>query len=329
LKDKSRLKIDVGNAALAMIKNATSTQNECSLYARVSMMYFLQLLVNKFGAAEEKIGGRSLVEIMVDLIHSCDSNPNELEVERYYQTLSYFTAAALACRDKSDQTLISLMVQGIKDPKAGRKVARSFRILLGPSKVMCKENFCLLRPIRQGRLFQFAVEEIIKLWRAYSFELQGDPNAKDIKTNCLIALTGCLAYMDTKVYLSHVNEVFPLILEGTNVQNDDFTKLACITIIRTLVPVCPGVIESHLDSVINRMTNRTHNTYYSPSDANVASRAAALEVLALLPRHIDKVAMLKRKNKVISELDTALADVSMEVRIQAQKCKMWYFNLVE
>lgn len=312
-----------------MIKNATSIKNECSPFARVSMLHFLQLLVNKFGASEEKFGDRSLVQVIVDLIESCDTNSNEVEVERYYQALSYFTAASLACCDKSSELLIGLMVKGLKHPKLGRKVARSFRILLAPSRIMSKENFCILRPLRHGRLFQFGIEEIKNLWREFSFTRGEDSNAINIKTNCLIALAGGLAYMDEKVYLGNINEILPLILEGTNIQNDDFSKLSCISIIRSVVPACPDIVEIHLDSVINRMTDRTHNTYYSPSDANAACRVAALDVLSLLPRYVGSTAMLKRKSKIMSELDTALNDVSMEVRLKAQKCKMEYFNLDE
>lgn len=326
-KDKSRLQIDIGSVAAAMITNSTSTRTDCSLYACVSMLHLLQLLVNKFGASEETSGDRSVLQVMEDLVEGAVASSNGLEVERIYQALSYFTAAALARCHKSSEHLIGLMVEGLKHPQVGRKVARSFRVLLAPSKLMNKENFCILRPLRHGRLFQFGIEEIKKLWREFSFAQQADPNATDIKTNCLIALAGALAYMDAKVYLDNADEILPLILEGTNIQNDDFTKLACINIIRTLVPARPDVIKTHLDSVINRMTDRTHNTYYSPSDANAACRVAALDVLGLLPKHIDSTAMLQRKSKIMSELNTALNDVSMEVRQKAQKCKMGYFNL--
>ena len=325
--DKSRLKIDVGKVALAMIMNATSTKIECSQYARISMLHFMQLLLNKFAAAKEKVGDRTLVKVMVDLIHGCEDNSNEVEVERYYQALAYFTAAALARSDPSCEVLIRLMVDGLKLPGVGRKVAQSFRILLAPSKILSEANFCAIRPLRQGRLFSLGVESIKDLWRNFSFAQHENPMATDIKTNCLIALASSLAYMDTKVYLIHVSTVLPLLLEGTNVQNDDFTKLSCIKIIQKLVPLCPGVVKVHLDSVINRMTDRTHNTYYSPSDASAACRVAAVDVLALLPKYVDNADLLKRKTKIMAELDTALNDVSMEVRLRAQKCKMAYFNL--
>lgn len=310
-----------------MIKNATNTKVKGSQFARASMLHLMQLLVNKFNASAEKVGDQTLAQVMIDLIQDCGSNSNELEVERYYQALAYFTAAALARSDPSSESLIRLMVEGLKRPGVGRKVAQSFRILLAPSRIMSEANFCIIRPLRQGRLFSLGVEEIKKLWNDYSFSQQEDPMANDIKTNCLIALASSLAYMDTKVYIANVNVVLPLILEGTNVQNDDFTKLSCIQTIRKLVPLCPEVIKVHLDSVINRMTDRTHNTYYSPSDANAACRVSAVDVLYQLPKYVDNSELLKRKSRIMTELDNALSDVSIDVRIKAQKCKMAYFNL--
>jgi DNA repair/transcription protein MET18/MMS19 len=326
-KDKTRLKFDIGEVALAMIHNATNSTIECSQYSRLSMLHFLQLLVNKFGAAAEKVGDRTVAQVMVELIKGCEANSNETEVERCYQALAYFSAASVARSDPSCEDLIRLMVDGLKHPVVGRKVAQSFRILIGPSSIMSEANFCAIRPLRQGRLFSLAVENIKSLWREYSFEQQGHALANEIKTNCLIALAGSLAYMDRAVYLIHVSTVLPLLLEGTNVQNDEFTKLSCIEIIRKLVPLCPDVVRVHLDSVINRMTDRTHNTYYSPSDASAACRVAAIDVLARLPRYVDNADLIKRKTKIMAELDIALNDVSMDVRIRAQKCKMAYFNL--
>jgi DNA repair/transcription protein MET18/MMS19 len=327
LKEKSRLQIDVGKVALKMIKNAIGTKIECSQFARTSMLHFMQLLVNKFGAAVEIVEDRTLVQVMVNLIQECNANADELEVDRCYQALAYFAAAALARSDPTSEILLRLMVEGLKHPMVGRKVAQSFRILLASSNIINEANFCIIRPLRQGRLLGLGVEEIKKLWGEYSFAQQDDPKANDIKTNCLIALASSLAYMDAKVYANHAKMVLPLVLEGTNVQNDDFTKLACIETIRKVIPLSPDTVRVHLDSVVNRMTDRTHNTYYSPSDANAACRVAAVEVLALLPKYVDNSELLKCKSKIMTELDTAINDVDVEVRMKAQKCKMAYFNL--
>lgn len=75
------------------------------------------------------------------------------------------------------------------------------------------------------------------------------------------------------------------------------------------------------------MVSRTRNTYYSPSDANVECRAAAIDVLALLVEHVGKTQVLKRKARVLSELDVAVDDCSVVVRERAVRCRLAWFNL--
>jgi DNA repair/transcription protein MET18/MMS19 len=322
--DKDRLKIHVGNAAISMIKNAISTKNnDCSAYSRVSMLHFLQLLINKFGAAKEKLENedRPLPKVMVELAANCTTKTEELEVERIYQTLAYFAGACLAAGDRSDKLLIDQMVIGMLDPRVGRKVAQSFRILLAPSPIMNEANFCVIRKLHKQRLYGLTVDNLISQWR--------NNRNKEQKENYLIALAGIFAYMDSKILEDQAAETFPLILEGTNTQNDDFTMFTYINLIKTLVVTCPSAVSDHIDSVINRMTDRTHNTYDSPSDASVKCRAAALDVLALLVGFVERRKLLPRKAKVMVELDIALDDCSRTVRSAAERTKMHWFNLVE
>lgn len=307
-----------------MIKNATSVaNNECSPNARVSMLHFLQLLINKFGATKEKSNSEdcTVLQFMTQLAESCSTKTDDLELERIYQTLAYFTAASLAAMDRSDKTLIEHMILGIKHSRVGRKVAQSFRILLAPSQVMNEQNFCVLRKIRKQRLYQFTVDTIIGMWR--------ESKEEDAKGNCLIALAGIFAHMENNILEENAATIFPIILEGTNVQNDDFTKLTYIQLIRSLIPTSSSVVLSHLDSVINRMTHQTHNTDKSPSNASVNCRATALDVLALLVMHVEKRDLLKRKAKIMVELDIASNDRSRIVRQSAERCKMRWFNLLE
>jgi len=162
--------------------------------------------------------------------------------------MAYYAAAALARCDPSDRVVIQQMMAGLEHKTLGRKVAQSFRILLAPSEVLQKANFHILRPLRNGRLHTYVVGPLIAKWQEST-----DP---DVKVNCLIALVGALSYMETSVYLDNISAIFPLLLESTN-QNDAWTKLSCIYIIRGLIPACPELITSHLDSIINRMTDRT------------------------------------------------------------------------
>jgi DNA repair/transcription protein MET18/MMS19 len=303
-----------------MISNAVSVDNkDCSPLARASMLYSLQLLVNKFGAATEP-----LLQIVTQLVESVSSKSSVEEVDHIYQTLSYFAAASLAGLEKSTKSLIKLMLDSITNPTHGRKVAQSFRILLAPSEILTKENFCVIRPLRKGRLWTLTVSDIITMFRSKA-------DNQTIKENCLIALASVLGYMELALLQEHVDQIFPLLLEATNVKDDDETKAACIKIILDLIPVpsCQPVVESHLDSIIARMTDRTHNTYDSPSDVRIPVRALALDVLGALAKHINPALLKSRKNKLMTELDFALDDCSREVRNRAGMCKMAWFNLAD
>lgn len=242
------------------------------------------------------------------------------KLQRRYQLMAYYAVAALGACDPSDRVIIQQMARGLEHNVLGLMIARSFKMLLGGSDVLEKSNFALLRPLRQGRLYAYTVDTLMDGWR--------QAPSPDVKQNYLVAFIGVLFNMEPSVYLDNAEDVFPLLLESTNVQNDEFTKLACVTIIRKLIPACPELIVSHLDSIISRMTDRTRNTYYSPSDANVQCRAAAIDVLTLLTQYVDKAQLIKRKVRVMGELDIALDDPSNLVRERAQKCKLAWFKQV-
>lgn len=304
------------------MQNVVSMNNPCSKLARLSMLWFFQLLVNKFGAAKEVLTNepRSLLGIMLDFVNSSTSKTEEQAI-RIFQLLAYFTAATLASFDPTMKPLVQSMINGVSNDKYGRKVAQSFRILLGPSEILNKENFCTIRSLRNSRLFAMSVEPLVSLWASSV--------TSDIKENCLIALAGILYYVDLQFLVENeeTTSILPLILEGTNVQNDEWAKAAFIKTIRDLIPLIPLRIEEHLDSVINRMTDRTHNTLDSPSDGSVRCRGFALEVLAALTKHVNETALLKRKFSLMSELDIAVDDPSRDVRARAVETKMAWFNV--
>lgn len=292
------LQFKVGDIGQAMMNNTLYSSDDNTPFARVTSLQFLQLLVNKFGAASEKAEGESttLFEDLKKIVTTCATSSNDSESAKIYQALSYFTAAALARCDKTDKELTALMIEGIKHQNLGRKVAQAFRLLLAPSDTLTKENFCLVRPLRHGRLYNHVVEDLISTWRSNDNEA--------VRTNALVALAGTLEHMEPAVYLDHAKTLLPLLLEGTHVQDDDgmdSTKLSCILAISRIVPSNSSAIISHLDSVIMRMTDRTRNTYFSPSDSTPKTRAAAIDVLSKIVSKIDHKELLNRKPRVLLE----------------------------
>jgi DNA repair/transcription protein MET18/MMS19 len=306
-----------------MIKGSISRSEvfSQSKLAKVSMLSQLQLLVNKFGAATQKPTGseHSVLQIMLDLVDgqaNGSTNYSGEEVESFYRTLAYFSAASLAAYSADSATqLITRMLSGVTLETHGRKIAQSFRLLLAPSPTLNKSHFCTIRPLRKGLLFSLAGKILIETWRSTS----SPPN----KTNCLIALAGIIVYMDPSTLVENIELLFPALLEGTNIPSDEQAKATYISTIHVLIPLAPKTIISHLDSVINRMTLRTRY----PKENSPKCRLMALEVLRALVAHVDKGKLIERKFLLIKEVDVALGDTSREVRAKAAACKIAWFNL--
>ncbi|KAH6670613.1 Dos2-interacting transcription regulator of RNA-Pol-II-domain-containing protein [Halenospora varia] len=297
--------INVTELASTMVRNAVSTDLKCTKFQRLSMISCVQLLINKYGAnGNPKSLTGPVADEVINLVYDI-SKKSEQEADNIYWLLAYFTSASLTAWLSCSDSLVERMVSALTSLQHGRKVAQSFRILLVNSDLITQQNGCTLRLMRNQVLYEQSMKRLLSLWRV--------SKDKTVKENALIAIAGVLAYMPEAILQENADHFFPAVLSGTDIQNEEWSKSAFITIIRTLVPICPKTIESHLDSVINRMTDRTHNTYDSPSDSSIKCRVLALEVLRLLAEHVKPALLVNRKFKVVGEIDVALDDCSREV----------------
>ena len=315
------MRIPAGDVATAMIQNSLHMPKDTSRECLQSTHEMLQLLVNKFGATKEILeDGTKLFELMKRLVEDSTS-ASAGQAVKVYQTLAYFTGASLSAFDHTLEPLIGLMIEGIKNPIVGRKVAQSFRILLAPSPVLTKENFCSVRLLRNSKCFAVAANPLIALWQAAS--------DKTLKEKYLIAISGILVFM-TPTQLDEgieASRLLPIILEGVTVQDEQFTKTAFMKTLFQLAPRHPKVIEEHLDSVLGRVLDRLRNTYHNPSDSSAECRVLAVEVLILLVKTVKPALLTQRANKINSELDATKDDAAWEVRKKAGDCAMELFNL--
>lgn len=306
-----------------MIRNAVSAESTGSRFGRLCMLWFLQLLVSKYRAAGEPLPAsfeasmQQPLQVMTAEVAACATKSDQ-EIKNTYQTLAYFTAASIACFDRGVEMLVGMMLSALSDPKYGRKVGQSFRILLAKSEIMDKANFCKIRALR----FQKAVSLIvIPLQGAYASPM----TSRVEKDNIVIALAGVLAHMEPSMVADAFG--FSSIMLSGCISSDEFTKETFIHLLHSLIPFCPKDAESHIDTVIRLMTDRTHNTYDSPSDASVRCRAKALDVLMILTEHLPVAVLLQRRAKLLPELDLALDDCSRVVRVKAQQAKMKWLRL--
>ncbi|KAK0119949.1 hypothetical protein ONS95_011373 [Cadophora gregata] len=320
-KSKDELRIPAGNVAAAMIRNSLNMPKDTSRTCLQSTHEMLQLLVNKFGATKENLeDGTKLFDLMKSLVEDSVS-AKAGQGSKVYQTLAYFTAASLSAFDPTLELLVGLMIDGIQNPTYGRKVAQSFRILLAPSPVLTKENFCSVRLLRNSKCFALTANPLIALWQAAT--------DKSLKENYLIAISGILVYM-TPTQLDvgiEASRLLPIVLEGVTVQDEQFAKTAYMKTLFQLAPRHPKVIEEHLDSVLGRVLDRLRNTYHNPSDSSVECRVIAVDVLILMVKTVKPALLTQRANKIKSELDAAKDDAAWEVRKKAGECAMELFNL--
>lgn len=307
-----------------MITNATSIRNGASLGAHMSFLYILQILVNKFGATKVKMeNGSTLVDAMRQAVVDAPMQTKEKAL-KVYQTLAYMTSAALLAFDPASTELVRMMLDGLSLPSRSKKVAQTFRVLLSPSEIINEKNFSIIRPLAKARLYSLAVPVLLENYARVQHP--------DQKQSHLIALAAILSYLPLSIIQPDAARLLPLIIAGTDVENagdDDQTKIECIDTLIKLIPEVPAVIEEHIDSIINRMTDRAHNTMAEPSDASINCRGKALLCLAALATYISPTVILKRKPRVIHELDVAVNDVSRSVRSAAERTKLVWFNVTE
>lgn len=307
-----------------MVCNAISNSSGASIGARMSFIYTLQLLINKFGVLKLPTdSGCGLVEILHKHVQDA-ATYGDADAFRVYQTLAYVASAALLAFDPAHSTLIEMMIQNLQISSRSTKIAQSFRILLAPSEVVAEKNACFIRPLAKGRLYALVVPHLIT-------EYPKEENA-GFRESYLIALAGILSYMPLQLIKADAARLLPLLLAGTDVNNagdDDQTKMDCIAVLNNLIPEVPKVVEEHVDSIINRMVERTHNTMAEPSDASPACRKMALECIRLLATHLPPVVAMKRKPRIMRELEIASNDVSRTVRSAADRARIFWFQATD
>lgn len=297
---------------------------DCSPLASQSMLWYIQLLVNKFDVAgngdEEEapfgILGRYLAEARS--VTAAVAMPADRR-ERVLQVLAHFTAAALAALDlKTVQECFRLLTECLEDPAPfGLMAARLFRIMLAPSEILTRENFCKIRSMAPGWVLKNIVSSLRTHWK----------EAKDpvIKANYLIALAGLLKYMNTKDYIADQGEeLLPAILEGTNIQNDAPSKLFYLEAIDKFIEHNREAVEQHLHTVIRGLRSRLLNTLDDPSDSPVKCRMAAVNVLRTLTTTYGKSRLMRFRGAIESEIIMACEDCSPGVRKKGQETSTFW-----
>lgn len=298
----------------------------CSPLAHSSMLWYIQLLVNKFGVATEGNEECTPWDILVRYVAEARYYPANIiermpadRRERVLQVLAHFTAAALAAFDiKTMKEGFKLMTECLEDPAPfGLMAARLFRIILEPSEVLIRENFCNVRSVAPGWVLENIVMSLRLKWRM--------TEDRTIKANYLVALAGLLQYIDPKDYIADQGEeLLPAILEGTNIRDDAPSKLIYLEAINMYIKLDRQAVEQHLHTVIHGLASRLLDTLDDPSDSPVKCRLAAVNVLKTLMSSYGKDRLNVFRGDIESEINMACEDCSPDVRRRGQEAStLW------
>lgn len=283
--------------------------------SRQGMLWYIQLLVNKFGVATVAgDDGKTPLDLLTFYVEEARSVTADVLMPanqhiRVIQVLAHFTAAALAAFEAPTmQEGFSLLTQCLEDRAPyGLITARLFRVMLEPSPILTRENFCNVRSVRRSWVLKNIVPSLRFKWRVTQ-DLQ-------VKANFLIALSTLLEYLDPKDYITDQGEaLLPVILEGTNIQDDAPAKLIYLVAIDEYITIDREAVEEHLHTVIRGLKNRLLNTLDDPSDSPVNCRMAAVDVLKTLMRSYGKDRLMRFRDDIEDEINMACDDCSPEVR---------------
>ncbi|TQS38304.1 hypothetical protein Golomagni_01191 [Golovinomyces magnicellulatus] len=330
-KTKIRLGINqnAGNLAKSTILRLLNLDERINSRIRITILYYLQILIAKFHCSRDELKDGGKLLDFIELLVADSRHKTPQYIQQLYQIIAYLTTASFACYDlKMMRPIFKILCDGLDpenhDPKTCTLVAQSFRLILAKSRILSEDNYVQVRSLRKGYLLELT-KPLFTQYHFYSkLVTQNNGCQTKGKDSYLIALIGILRSMELTLLLNviSIEELITLTLDGTNVSNDDWAKAEYIKLLRNLIREQPEHMEKHIDSIIGRMIERTHNTLERPSDANVECRILALEVLRLVIEKFSLSLMLSRKVALMTELAVAKDDCHAGVRQAAAQCSL-------
>lgn len=332
---KSRLGISnkVGHMAASAIYRIAKIESAASSCIRIAMLYYAQILIAKFHCSRDKLPDGKTVLDVIKLLVSTSQNESLTYTMRVYQIIVYLAAASFACYDRQTmEPLFDILCKGLSpshnNPQVCALVAKSFRMILADSFILNENNYIKIRPLRKGLLLELIKPLIIQHHIDSQLMPQSPSHHNRIQEHYLVAIIGILGHIEHQLILDNfeINDLISLVLDGTNVPNDDWAKAEYIKLMHMLVLNRPEIMQLHIDSVIERMIERTHNTLEAPSDGNVECRILALKVLHALIEKFGQSLLLQRRTHLIAELAVAKDDCHADVRYLASQCSLaWIY----
>jgi DNA repair/transcription protein MET18/MMS19 len=277
------------------------------------------LLVNKWFSVKDEALITPITDELFAGIKATSTDPRQ--ARQSIISLLHVTKGLGLRLDPAAFRLLDRLVPLISDPTHGTTVAQSFALLLSPSSLLTKANFCLVRLLYAQRFFIYVLPSLSAAFT---------PNtAPPIKTNHLIALAGLLPHVPSSAILPEAATLIPLLLQGID-SSDAKVKAVSISTLQILCVEKFSPVEEHMGSVVSRLLRAAKKNGESGKDSNPPGvRLASLRCLRGFPVEFRREVLLPYKKAVVKGLTDALDDGKRAVRKEAVECRRTWLELDE
>lgn len=218
-------------------KVADLAMAESDIAIRHGFHQHLALLINKFVATPDLVK----VKVVSWLVRKGTADQAFSISDKSIPTV-FWTARALLARLAHAEPVLQSLLGLLGHDDLGPIAAHGFAMLLAPEAVMSKENGANVRLLTKQKVLGLAVPQILEIFRAGN---------GDIKTNCLVALSGLIADAQSDISLLDVEALIPLLLQSLDL--DDFkVRSATLRTILAIMKDNPSGLEFHLNSLVAR-----------------------------------------------------------------------------
>ncbi|EFC46140.1 predicted protein [Naegleria gruberi] len=255
-------------------------------------------------------------------------NGDSESAERYIEMVSWILkglvmrGAYVPHADRYSSLLCGSLVFEYNSSKVNKKVAEGFLIAIGEDETSIhKENHAIIQVLYKQRFFATNVRKLMD-----SINTVTQPH---IIGSILLALSNLIHNVPTKVILSEVKNIFPIVLKFLEMRqilieqdnNSEDLLYAAIKTTLTLLSDAKEEMSVHLSSIVPILLDTCK---FKKSQA---VRILSVEALLELTNGYKYYEIYPLKKDIIKGLEACLDDKKRKVRKAAVKCRNSYFVL--
>ena len=242
--------------------------------------------------------------------------------------IAFWVAKAITMKgDKLSDPLTLQLVDLLSDPTYGSMAARGFAVLLGEDEFLNKQNHAVQRLLSKQKIFFLVIPKLVEAFKG---------SEQVIKPNYLVALSNILRHIPSKIFLSSLPQLVPLLLQSLDLptpmgdQGAVDVKLATLSTLSITILESANALQAHVSSLITRLLATA--AYYGDRGnpgAPPRIRKEALRCLRIFPGTLRNELVLPYKRQVVRGLVVCLDDPKRGVRKEAVECRARWAQLDE